>query len=152
MRQATAVNSSSNNDFRQPGGPRKGNSEVTFATRTRKREGGEPRQRRKVDSIKRVLDLLIASAAIVLTLPLMLLVALLIKSDSVGPVLYRQQRIGLRGRVFVLYKFRSIRHDAEADWIPIWAAKRDPRITRIGRFAARVSTNCPSFLMFFAGT
>ena len=70
------------------------------------------------DLIKRLLDLLIASAAIALTLPLMLLVSLLIKCDSPGPILYRQERVGLRGRTFALYKFRSMRHDGEG--IPTW--------------------------------
>jgi sugar transferase (PEP-CTERM system associated) len=82
---------------------------------------------------KRVLDLLIATALLVLTLPLMLLVALLIRSDSRGPVFYRQERVGLGGRVFTLYKFRSMREDAEAAGQPRWAAQADPRITRIGR-------------------
>jgi lipopolysaccharide/colanic/teichoic acid biosynthesis glycosyltransferase len=107
---------------------------ATLAERTRGRDGGGPHDGWKADLIRRFLDLLIASAAIALTLPLMLLVSLLIKCDSIGPVLYRQQRVGLCGRKFVLYKFRSMRHDAEADCIPIWAAERDPRITRIGRF------------------
>jgi len=83
---------------------------------------------------KRVLDVLIAVALSVLTLPLMLLVALLIRCDSRGPVLYRQERVGLGGRVFTLYKFRSMRPDAEAAGQPRWADTADPRITRIGRF------------------
>jgi sugar transferase (PEP-CTERM system associated) len=83
---------------------------------------------------KRVLDVLIAAALLVLTLPLMLIVALLIRCDSRGPMLYRQERVGLGGRVFTLYKFRSMRQDAEAAGQPRWAAAADPRITRIGRF------------------
>jgi exopolysaccharide biosynthesis polyprenyl glycosylphosphotransferase len=83
---------------------------------------------------KRSLDVLIAIALLVLTLPLMLLVALLIRCDSRGPILYRQKRVGLGGRVFTLYKFRSMREDAEAAGEPRWAATADPRITRIGRF------------------
>jgi lipopolysaccharide/colanic/teichoic acid biosynthesis glycosyltransferase len=84
------------------------------------------------DLIKRLLDLLIASAAIALTLPLMLLVSLLIKCDSPGPILDRQERVGLRGRTFALYKFRSMRHDGEG--IPTCAAGRGPGVTRVGRF------------------
>jgi lipopolysaccharide/colanic/teichoic acid biosynthesis glycosyltransferase len=84
------------------------------------------------DLIKRLLDLLIASAAIALTLPLMLLVSLLIKCDSPGPILDRQERVGLRGRTFALYKFRSMGHDGEG--IPTWAAGRGPGVTRVGRF------------------
>jgi lipopolysaccharide/colanic/teichoic acid biosynthesis glycosyltransferase len=109
---------------------------ATLPERTRGRDGGGLHDGWKADFelIKRIFDLLIAGAAIALTLPLMLLVSLLIKCDNIGPVLYRQQRVGLRGRKFVLYKFRSMRHDAEADGTPIWAVEWDPRVTRIGRF------------------
>jgi lipopolysaccharide/colanic/teichoic acid biosynthesis glycosyltransferase len=66
----------------------------------------------------------------------MLLTALIIKLDSPGPVFYRQERVGLHGRPFTLYKFRSMRTDAEATG-PVWAAKRDARVTRIGNFIRR---------------
>jgi lipopolysaccharide/colanic/teichoic acid biosynthesis glycosyltransferase len=59
-------------------------------------------------------------------------VGLLIKLDSRGPVLYRQQRVGRFGENFTLLKFRSMRVDAESEGAPRWAAKRDPRITRVG--------------------
>lgn len=84
------------------------------------------------DLIKRLLDLLIASVAVALTLLLMLLVSLLIKDDSPGLILYRRGRVGLRGRTFALYKFRSMRHDAVG--IPAWVAGRDPGVTQVGRF------------------
>ena len=70
---------------------------------------------------------------LVLMLPLMLVVACLIKLDSRGPVLYRQDRVGRFGQVFTLLKFRSMRIDAEADG-PSWAAHRDHRVTRVGKF------------------
>jgi exopolysaccharide biosynthesis polyprenyl glycosylphosphotransferase len=81
----------------------------------------------------RVFDLVLASLLLVLTLPLMLFIAGLIKIDSRGPALYRQERVGLRGRLFTLYKFRSMHQDAEANGVPIWAAVGDSRITRVGR-------------------
>jgi lipopolysaccharide/colanic/teichoic acid biosynthesis glycosyltransferase len=59
-------------------------------------------------------------------------VACLIKLESPGPVLYRQDRVGLFGQVFTLFKFRSMQIDAEADG-PCWATKRDHRVTRIGK-------------------
>ena len=68
-----------------------------------------------------------------LTLPLLLIVACLIKLESPGPVLYRQERVGLRGRCFSLWKFRSMRNDAEAAGA-VWAARHDPRVTRVGAF------------------
>jgi sugar transferase (PEP-CTERM system associated) len=83
---------------------------------------------------KRLLDMLIATVLLFATLPLMLVVAVMIKCDSRGPVLYRQERIGIGGRVFTLCKFRSMREDAEAAGQPRWAAAADPRITRVGRF------------------
>ena len=82
---------------------------------------------------KRFLDILASFTLLVLTLPLMLLTALAIRLDSRGPVLYRQQRVGLHGRSFTLCKFRSMTEDAEAGGRPRWALKRDPRITRVGR-------------------
>jgi sugar transferase (PEP-CTERM system associated) len=85
-------------------------------------------------AVKRLFDILIASLLILLTLPLMIVVALLIKVESCGPILYRQERVGWRGRSFVLFKFRSMRQDAEAGGAPVWAAQRDSRVTRVGRF------------------
>ncbi len=63
----------------------------------------------------------------------MLVVALLIKIDSQGPIFYRQQRVGQQGTLFILTKFRSMRNDAEAVTGPIFADKHDLRITRVGR-------------------
>jgi sugar transferase (PEP-CTERM system associated) len=83
---------------------------------------------------KRFFDLFVAAVLILLTLPLMVVVALLIKIESRGPVLYRQERVGRDGRPFVLLKFRSMRRDAEPDGAPVWAAPCDSRVTRVGRF------------------
>jgi exopolysaccharide biosynthesis polyprenyl glycosylphosphotransferase len=85
-------------------------------------------------ALKRMLDLLVSLSLLVLTLPVMLVTGLLIKLDSQGPVLYRQQRLGLHGKVFTLCKFRSMRVDAEVGGNPRWAQLQDPRITRVGRF------------------
>jgi exopolysaccharide biosynthesis polyprenyl glycosylphosphotransferase len=84
--------------------------------------------------MKRILDVAVSLSLLVLTLPVMVVTAFLIKLDSPGPVLYRQQRLGLHGKVFTLCKFRSMRVDAEAGGDPRWAQHRDPRITRVGRF------------------
>jgi exopolysaccharide biosynthesis polyprenyl glycosylphosphotransferase len=90
-------------------------------------------------ALNRAADLLLSLILMGVTLPLMLLTALLIKLDSPGPVLYRQERVGLRGHPFTVLKFRSMRVDAEARG-PVWASQRDPRVTRIGGFirAARI--------------
>lgn len=84
--------------------------------------------------LKRVLDLTVALAGLVLALPLMALVAVAVRLDSKGPVLYRQTRVGRMGRDFPVLKFRSMRVDAESDGAAQWAVENDPRITRIGRF------------------
>jgi exopolysaccharide biosynthesis polyprenyl glycosylphosphotransferase len=83
--------------------------------------------------VRRGCDILISAAFLVACLPLMALTALLIRLDSPGPVLYRQERVGLYGRPFTLLKFRSMFTDAEARG-PIWAATKDSRVTRVGAF------------------
>jgi lipopolysaccharide/colanic/teichoic acid biosynthesis glycosyltransferase len=67
-------------------------------------------------------------------MPLWLLIALAIRLTSPGPSIYRQQRVGLHGRVFTMYKFRTMRQDAEAGTGPVWAREDDPRYTPIGRW------------------
>lgn len=84
------------------------------------------------ESVKRLLDVLASAMVLVLGFPLWLLVALAIKVESAGPVLYVQERVGKDGVLFSMYKFRSMRQDAEKSG-PQWANKRDPRVTRVGR-------------------
>jgi lipopolysaccharide/colanic/teichoic acid biosynthesis glycosyltransferase len=82
----------------------------------------------------RVLDVVGAVAILTIALPAMLVVALLIRILSSGSVLYTQKRVGRGGRVFTLYKFRTMINNAEEHTGPIWAAKEDSRVTPIGRF------------------
>ena len=82
---------------------------------------------------KRVMDMIIAVTALFVLSPLLALIALFIKVDNPGPVFYRQKRVGLRGKEFMLYKFRSMIHNAEKHTGPVWARKNDSRVTRIGR-------------------
>lgn len=86
------------------------------------------------ETVKRFCDAMGSGVLLIATLPLMAVAAILIKLDSPGPVLYRQQRTGLFGRSFMLLKFRSMYVDAEASGTPRWAEKHDRRITRVGRF------------------
>ncbi len=83
---------------------------------------------------KRVLDIVCAAALLFVTWPVMLAAALLVKLDSPGPALFRQERIGRDGKPFTLMKFRSMREDAEEISGPVWAQAGDPRITKVGRF------------------
>ena len=110
--------------------------------------------------VKRSSDLLIAFAATLVFLPLWLLITLLIKLDSRGPILYQQERVGMDGRVFLFYKFRSMRPDADdathrefqrryiagqpvvkpaSDGRPVYKLQADPRVTRVGRWLRRLS-------------
>lgn len=85
------------------------------------------------DSIKRIFDMIASIVLLVVSLPVMIVTALLIKLDSRGPVLYRQERVGRGGVPFHVLKFRSMRIDAEKDGKPRWAMENDDRITPIGR-------------------
>jgi sugar transferase (PEP-CTERM system associated) len=87
-----------------------------------------------VEGLKRTFDIMLALLTLVLVFPIMALTAVAIRLEGKGPILYRQDRVGLRGEVFILLKFRSMSQDAEVNGSPVWAAKRDPRITRVGWF------------------
>lgn len=82
---------------------------------------------------KRVLDLLSASLGLIFSAPLFILLPILIKYDSEGPVFYRQERIGKKGQAFNILKFRSMRQDAELATGAVWATEDDPRVTRLGK-------------------
>ena len=88
-------------------------------------------------ALKRIFDILASGALLVLTLPLIVLFALLVKLDGGGPAFFRQTRVGLYGQPFQLIKLRSMRVDAEKDGAK-WADADDPRITRLGRFMRKV--------------
>ena len=80
---------------------------------------------------KRLLDVVVSAMGLVALIPLCVLIAALIRVDSPGPVFYRQVRVGLRGQPYMIWKFRSMRQDAEKSG-PRWAQANDPRISRIG--------------------
>lgn len=90
-------------------------------------------------TLKRAFDLAVVLALLPLAIPLALIVAIAIKLDSRGPVLFRQERIGLDNRPFQIWKFRSMRHDASDRRGSRSTARNDDRITRIGRFIRRTS-------------
>ncbi|MDW8323373.1 MAG: TIGR03013 family PEP-CTERM/XrtA system glycosyltransferase [Burkholderiales bacterium] len=104
------------------------------------------------DVVKRAFDLTVSAVLLLITLPLMLLTALAIKLDSPGPVFYTQQRVGQFGRIFTIYKFRSMRADAERDGQPQWARVNDDRTTRVGRFIRRTRIDeLPQMINVFLG-
>jgi len=83
--------------------------------------------------IKRLMDITISSAILIAFFPFWLLIAIAIKLDSNGPVFYKQERVGKDGKKFMIYKFRSMVHDAESKTGPKWAQREDPRMTWFGK-------------------
>ena len=87
---------------------------------------------------KRLMDITAATFGFLLSLPLQVAIAIAVKMTSPGPVLYSQRRVGRDGQIFVMYKFRSMRQDAEAKTGAVWARVGDARVTPIGRFLRRM--------------
>ncbi len=101
---------------------------------------------------KRSFDILVSGLLLVLAAPVMVLAAICIKLDSPGPVIYRQERVGLRGRTFWCLKFRSMRIDAEKDGVARWATKNDSRVTRVGAFMRKARIDeLPQLLSVLGG-
>ena len=91
------------------------------------------RARKLTRAVKRAMDIVLSLVGMLLAAPIMVATALAIRLDTPGPVLYAQERVGERGRRFMVYKFRSMRTDAERGGTPIWARDQDDRVTRVGR-------------------
>jgi exopolysaccharide biosynthesis polyprenyl glycosylphosphotransferase len=94
---------------------------------------GRKRETRFRTMVRRMLNRFLALTGLIVSLPIALLTAILIKLDSKGDIFYRQERVGKNGRLFHVIKFRSMKTDAEADGKPVWALKEDDRVTRVGR-------------------
>lgn len=114
-------------------------------------EDGEVAPRERDEELSRTLNVAIALIALIVLSPLLVLIAIAIRLTSKGPVLYTQTRVGVDrrwryarnnerrlydygGKLFTMYKFRTMRVNAEADGRPVWASKSDPRVTVLGRF------------------
>lgn len=114
-------------------------------------QGGEIMPAERSERLSRVVNVAVAFIALIVMLPIMALVALAVRLTSKGPVFYSQVRVGVDrrfrstssydrrgydhgGRLFKMYKFRTMRVDAEADGKAVWAQQKDPRVTSIGRF------------------
>lgn len=89
--------------------------------------------------IKRKLDILIGSVVLLLFWPVMLITAVAIKLDSPGPVIFRQERLGYKGKVFHMYKFRSMKVNSEHTGSGVYSDKNDSRVTRVGRIIRATS-------------
>jgi sugar transferase (PEP-CTERM system associated) len=107
---------------------------------------------RWTDLLKRIVDLVAGLIGLVVALPVMALLALAIRLDSKGPVIYRQTRVGLMDRDFELLKFRSMKVDAEKGTGAQWASENDPRTTRVGRLLRKYRLDeLPQFLNIITG-
>lgn len=101
--------------------------------------------------LKRIVDICVSGTAILFLLPALLLIALLIKVDSAGPVLFRQRRTGLNGRIFSIYKFRSMTVAEDGDKV-VQAKQNDQRVTNVGRLLRRTSLDeIPQLLNILLG-
>ncbi len=101
-------------------------------------------------TLKRIVDIMISAVVLVFISPFMLLIALLVKLDSRGPALFTQQRMGLDAKPFPMFKFRSMRTDAEK--LARWTVKDDPRRTRLGKYLRQYNLDeLPQFVNVFLG-
>lgn len=88
--------------------------------------------------IKRIMDVMVALVILIGFLPLWILVAIIIKLESPGPVLFSQKRVGKDGKIFTIYKLRSMVQDAERETGPVWAGTKDPRVTFFGKIIRKL--------------
>jgi exopolysaccharide biosynthesis polyprenyl glycosylphosphotransferase len=102
--------------------------------------------------LKRISDVIISLFILTLTLPLNIFVALAIRLDSKGHVLFKQERIGMNSKTFNIYKFRSMYQDAEKHTGPVWSTKDDPRVTRVGKIMRKLRIDeIPQFFNVLKG-
>lgn len=103
-------------------------------------------------NLKRIMDIVVSILVLVVSSPLCLMVALMIKMESKGPVLFRQERIGKYEIPFILMKFRTMMDDAERESGPCWATENDSRLTRVGRFLRKTRLDeFPQFINVLKG-
>lgn len=101
-------------------------------------------------SIKRLFDIIISLIGLVITFPIFFITAIAIKLESPGPVIFKQDRLGLKGKVFKIYKFRSMCVDAEKGGV--YEKKGDPRVTKVGKFIRKTSIDeLPQFVNILKG-
>lgn len=102
--------------------------------------------------IKRIIDVLLSLLGIILTSPILILTSILIKLDSKGPIIFKQDRLGLNGKVFKIYKFRSMCNNAEKQGSGQYSFKGDPRVTKVGKFIRATSIDeLPQFFNILKG-
>lgn len=99
---------------------------------------------------KRLFDITISMIGLIITSPILLITAIVIKLESPGPIIFKQERLGLNGKVFKIYKFRSMCVDAEKGGV--YEKKGDPRVTKVGKFIRKTSIDeFPQFANILKG-
>jgi sugar transferase (PEP-CTERM system associated) len=112
---------------------------------------GRGRQKKIAELSRAAVHWLVAFIGAILSLPIVVFTAVLIRLESRGPIFYKQERVGKNGRIFTLMKFRSMRVDAEQDG-PVWASKKDTRTTRVGRVIRKIRVDeIPQFWNILKG-
>lgn len=102
--------------------------------------------------VKRLLDIIFSSFVLIFTSPIMVIIATLIKVTSQGPVLFKQERMGIDGKIFTIIKFRTMYVNAERETGPVWTKKNDPRCTKIGKILRIASLDeLPQFFNVLKG-
>tara|TARA_Y100001970_G_scaffold460_1_gene542 strand:- start:1471 stop:2880 length:1410 start_codon:yes stop_codon:yes gene_type:complete len=97
--------------------------------------------------IKRFLDIFVSITSLIITFPILFVISILIKSSSKGPIIFKQERVGLNGKPFIVHKFRTMYEDSEKETGPVWAKTNDPRITKVGKFIRK--TRIDEFPQFY---
>ena len=102
--------------------------------------------------VKRCIDILLSAVALIVLFPILLVVAIVVKIDSKGPAIFKQQRLGKNGKVFNIYKFRSMCLDAEFSGSGVYSGKGDSRVTKVGKFLRASSIDeLPQFWNILVG-
>ncbi len=113
---------------------------------------GRPKDTRLKTAFRETIHRGLGLIGLVLSLPIAILTAILIKLESKGAIFYRQERVGKNGRIIKVIKFRSMRTDAEKDGVPIWATASDDRVTRVGRVIRKIRVDeIPQFWNIIKG-
>lgn len=108
--------------------------------------------RRNYRVFKRCFDLIVSGLGLIILSPLFLIISILVKIDSEGPIFFGQKRIGERGMIFKIWKFRTMRNNAELETGPVWAQAQDPRVTKIGLFLRKTHLDeLPQLINVFRG-
>ncbi len=103
--------------------------------------------------VKRIMDVVVSLSGLILFSPVYLILAIWIKIDSAGTVIYKQTRVGRKGRPFTMYKFRTMRSDAESATGPTWASENDPRVTKLGYWLRKLRLDeIPQLVNVLQGT